>query len=373
MGVDLNDAVTGTLTSEGYPMSVVPTETVSEENTPDLSKALDLVKSVGPTKHHKNLKFATFFSNGSVPFLEIPIWSATTKIQCADLGIAPSKDINDALNWGSEKLLNKELLAPLNNIRSSAQNLIRSNSETIDSIAPGLRFVPKTKIKEVSEVLKEYQDAFYKHVEEVILPNYEIKSIEQLEVIGRALRKATEGKPDQDKIVITALERIKNKYPSKDALKTKFRFLWKFRGITNDKTDDAVTVIDAALKESEATEAAIKEIVEGFGDRVKKKAAHIKEIIDEGGRPTEATITSLTKLRADVSSIEYMGGGGLCGVIDKLIILVNAYIKSEKDQKTAQESVLKEGANNLVNEVDQEIDKSVMNALDYFDDMNVNI
>jgi predicted RNase H-like nuclease (RuvC/YqgF family) len=134
------------------------------------------------------------------------------------------------------------------------------------------------------------------------------------------------------------------------------------------------TTIDLAAKESEATESAIKEIMTDFGQRVKNMTDHIKQMMAEGKRPTGATLNSLTKLKTEVMTVEYMGGAGLATSVNNLISLVNAYVEADKNAKEAQETLLKEAIPVINKQVEVDINQAIQNAMDFLSsDLDVTV
>lgn len=314
----------------------------------------------------KKLSIGALFRNGSVIILEARIWSGTTKLAPADLGVPDTQEVRDSLNFGTERLVPKELLSPLLNIRTTAHALINSYSADFPFL-PGQKFTPKQLVDGLETALKALQEEFYNHKDGVVIPKFQEEAEKQLLKTEEALKKATEGKPNSIEIVQTALARIRTKLPDEKMLANKFHFGWAARSVDfrKDKSlDAALEAMDAAQQETETVKENIAAIVHDYSGRVKDLIDNVQGMSAKGSKPTAATIKSIKNLREKIVGLNMFGGQNLLAVLDNLLGLVDTNIelaKLEQDKATIELNV---GVEALSKTLDEATIKAIDEAVD---------
>lgn len=302
----------------------------------DMATAMDVtdIPSMAPSlgaaikNNGQKLSLSSLFRSGSIIVLDISVWSGTTKLNSADLGVPDTPEVRESLNFGTERLVPRDLLAPLVNRRTMAHNLINDYSAKFDFL-PGSKFVPKSLADGLEGALKLLQGEFNNHVSTVVVPKYEEEAAKQLKKTEEALLKATEGKLNQRNIVDVALARIRTKLPAEKELAQKFKFAWARRSVNLPK-DKAIDAAEAAELEAEVVKNSVADIVKDYASRVMELANNIKEMIGKGSKPTAATLKSIRTLRDKVAKLDMFGGQSLAGILNNLESLIETNIELGK-------------------------------------------
>ena len=321
---------------------------------------------VQESKKTSGLTLSRMFKLGSIFMLDTHIWTGTVKMSAGDLGIQDTQDVKDALNLGTERLVPKELLAPLNNLRTQGNNVIREYSAEFNFL-PGSRFVPSVLADPLEQVLKGLKKQFDDFVEvNWTEDNYNNKIKEQLEVTRKALLEATIGKPNSKEIVDVALARIRTKYPSLVTLKKRFRFDWARRSVNLPK-DKAIDDMDLAEQEAQVVEDSMSGIIKDYAAKVNEIVERVKAMSSGDKKPTAATIKSIQKLKGQISQLTYMGCQDLLGVLDKLETFITNITTLQEVDKELAATQLKDGINGISEDLEKATTASIAASIEYLE------
>ena len=306
--------------------------------------------------NNKYLKLSDLFNKGSLIFLKVSMWSGTTKISASDLGINETENIRNALTLGSEKLIPKELLQTLTNIRTTAHQYIDQHSVKFDFYG---KFVPTTQKESLTILLDALKSQFYPAVD-LLIANYENIMTKQLDVLNVALMEATKHLPNQQVVVENAINRIRGKYPNSKVLKDKFAFSYKFRGITMPTDGKQLSSIEKAEKESEFVDETCTNIVKEYAVKVEEKLQYYRNILLSGGKLTKAAINSVDTLRDELEKLKFFGCMHLVKSLDSLLELLKFHMNfTDKENNNENLDKTVNGILELENNLQENINNSI--------------
>ena len=217
------------------------------------------------------------YKSGVVVDLTIGTWLASTRLDQKDLGMnSLSTTYRDTLIWlGRKRLVRKGDMKALRKVVNRAMNALYY-PHSFPFPFGSVQFVPFAKLPKMIETMDECEKDFWREVD-LLIENYDRireEVIVEYEVLFRRI--LTEripedgwGLPNIDAELARLLENLRNKYPSKSELKSKFRFDFTVFEVASPKFN-AVTRVAAmeAVEADQVFRQRIEKKVDGFLDGV---------------------------------------------------------------------------------------------------------
>jgi hypothetical protein len=169
------------------------------------------------------------FATGAVVKVKVSAWSATKKLNPIELGL-PENSINkDIINLGSKRLIPKEEMSKLYNIRAKANQKISTVSFDFDF---GGNFVPNKKLDELKKELESLKKEFQDTVDDIgnRYPQMKQEIMEQWKAEAISIASRHKDPSMVDEIML----RVDSAFPDWEVVKEKFGFSFhEYRNIND--------------------------------------------------------------------------------------------------------------------------------------------
>ncbi len=266
------------------------------------------------------------FKDGVLVEIKVRFWTGAKILTAQDLGL--EKDtISNVYLLGKKMLVPKETIHKFRSIESKARFLVETNSFKFP--ISSARFVPKKKFLKILQTLQEYQEAYNKLIDNLIV-DYDKLRKEMLPIYEEAAKAAynrqtkigvhefsIEGKENEEEEFVTNfLDRIKSYYPSTTSLRNRFSLTWnifeialpKMRKVSEDKIAKENIAYDVYQKEAqEKIGSFINEVVTNLREQVVTLCDKIATNMKSGKIVKGPTINSLKKFIDDFSELNFVG------------------------------------------------------------------
>jgi|GEM_PF-3561856 len=214
------------------------------------------------------------YKAGVVVDLTFGMWGAATKLNEEDLGLenVPS----DKISLGHKKLIKKERLEKASSIIVEARNVLARNSFAFPF--GDARFVPYARLNHVVEKMNEFEKEYFKARDEIAeeLESDRLEMLKEYEETFEKLLKQRNGLSDSERQdqKQSLLAQLRKKYPSKEELKSKFRFEFVIFEVQSPEFK-SITGAQALDKVEE-----VKELEKVYREKVAKKLdAFLEDVV----------------------------------------------------------------------------------------------
>lgn len=248
------------------------------------------------------MRWDDLFNNGSVVDLSASMWRAKVKLKASDLGIDDSPEVKQALSLGCHRLLPSKAFEEIVAAARECRNLVDQYSMNFGLIR-GARFVPNKNVGKLMTALRTEKTRFYEAVDR-FLDNYETGKEEMLPVIEKALRDAARS----DEAAARAFRRIRQEYPTREEVLTRFQISWSIYQITSPRSREAAEAIEG---EGDNVKSMVRSMVEQLRGEMTTKLADLLKLIERGGKLPERSIKSAVDLLDRLEGLNVFGDAAL--------------------------------------------------------------
>jgi hypothetical protein len=240
------------------------------------------------------------FSAGTVVRIQVSMWGGRTKLTAADLGIADSPEVREALSLGTHRLVAPETLAPIQNAAAAARRVLADHSAPFGFLADaGARFVPEKNLEKCLRKVTICRKAFDEAVEGFVA-GYEAAKAAQLPILREALRRAAHS----EEAARDAMTRVEAEYPTAEAVRAAFSIKTTVFAVAAPR---GAAAAEALANEGENVKDVIGDIIRDAREKLSARVGEIIALIERGGKVPTRSIEPTRELLARLADMNVTG------------------------------------------------------------------
>jgi len=293
------------------------------------------------------------YKAGVIGDLSFGVWGASTQLKEDDLGLKGVPE--DLMSLGRKRLVDRDRLKKISSVFSQARSFFRNNS--FEFPFGDARFIPYARLQRIADKMEESEKKFYEEVD-ALVGDYDSIRSQMMKKYDSAFdslleqRAGMTGEQQKENKKIL-LAQLKDKYPSKEDLKSRFKFEFVVFDVQSPEFNkvsaaEAIGKHEQVLELEKAFQEKVARKLDGFLDDVVGRLKtmvldSVKKIQDhlENDTIKMSTVGSFKKFAETFRSMDFVDMN-IDAALKSLEAKLESVTKSDLDDKAFQETLAQE-------------------------------